>query len=84
VVAVNEQETQFEDSDVKEERARIDAGNYDPNSPLIVHHMRKIYPGTKKIAVKDITFAIEPDSIFGLLGRTFRFQSININEKAGS
>ncbi|KAJ1501976.1 hypothetical protein HMI56_002938, partial [Coelomomyces lativittatus] len=66
--ALKEDETQFEDADVKAERARVDSNNISPTCPLIIRHMRKIYPGTKKVAVKDITFAVEQDNIFGLLG----------------
>ncbi|KNE54644.1 hypothetical protein AMAG_00604 [Allomyces macrogynus ATCC 38327] len=68
VVAVNQDETQFEDDDVIAERARVDANQFPANAPLVIRHMRKIYPGTKKIAVKDVTMAVERDTIFGLLG----------------
>ncbi|ORZ40503.1 hypothetical protein BCR44DRAFT_1425196 [Catenaria anguillulae PL171] len=67
-VAVNADETQFEDADVKAERARVDAGEGVKGSPLVVRHMRKIYSGTNKIAVKDVTFAANEGEVFGLLG----------------
>ncbi|KAJ3309887.1 hypothetical protein HDU76_003506, partial [Blyttiomyces sp. JEL0837] len=69
---VDSDETKFEDDDVRAERARVDAGNYPPNSPLILSHMRKVYGGRgglgPKIAVKDVTLAAEPGLVFGLLG----------------
>ncbi|KNE54506.1 hypothetical protein AMAG_00477 [Allomyces macrogynus ATCC 38327] len=68
VIAVNQDETQFEDDDVRAERARVDNNQFPQDAPLVVRHMRKIYPGTNKIAVKDVTMAIERDTIFGLLG----------------
>ncbi|KAI8925004.1 hypothetical protein BC831DRAFT_550956 [Entophlyctis helioformis] len=71
-VDVNEAETQFEDADVKAERARVDDQKYDPASPLVMKHMRKVYAGRggagPKLAVKDVTFAVEEGIVFGLLG----------------
>ncbi|ORZ30827.1 P-loop containing nucleoside triphosphate hydrolase protein [Catenaria anguillulae PL171] len=67
-VVVNQDETQFEDQDVKAERARVDENKFSSSAPLVVRHMRKIYPGTRKIAVKDVTFAAESGECFGLLG----------------
>ena len=72
LITVDESELKSEDSDVKEERARVLDGNYDPNCPLIMQHMRKVYAGRgglgPKLAVKDVTFAVEEGVIFGLLG----------------
>ncbi|KAI9224622.1 hypothetical protein BC828DRAFT_402117 [Blastocladiella britannica] len=68
VAVVNDDETQFEDADVKAERARVDANQFKTDAPLVVRHMRKIYSGTRKIAVKDVTFAAENGEVFGLLG----------------
>ncbi|KAJ1330269.1 hypothetical protein BSLG_009584 [Batrachochytrium salamandrivorans] len=71
-VSVDADETQYEDDDVKAERARIDNDQYDSKSPLVIKHMRKIYTavggGAPKIAVKDATFAVEEGVVFGLLG----------------
>eukprot|EP00842_Homolaphlyctis_polyrhiza_P004047 jgi/Hompol1/4643/HPOL_003777-RA len=71
-VVVDENETRFEDPDVKAERARVDSGNYDPVSPLVIKHMRKVYASRAgagpKLAVKDATFAVEEGIVFGLLG----------------
>ena len=58
---------QQEDQDVKDERKRVDSNEHDPQSPLIVKHMRKVYPNGK-VAVQDVTFAVNNNSIFGLLG----------------
>ena len=62
----------MEDSDVKAERQRVIDEKYDPASPLIMKHLRKISPGRgglgPKLAVKDVTFAVEEGVIFGLLG----------------
>ncbi|KAI9184058.1 hypothetical protein H9P43_003111 [Blastocladiella emersonii ATCC 22665] len=68
VVAVNENETQFEDDDVRAERARVDENRFPQEAPLIIRHMRKIYSGTNKVAVKDVTFVAEEGEVFGLLG----------------
>ncbi|KAL7746288.1 hypothetical protein RI367_008359 [Sorochytrium milnesiophthora] len=70
------EETKFEDDDVRAERARIDRNEQLPDCPLVVRHMRKIYPGTRKIAVKDVTFAADSGMIFGLLGRKTSLISI--------
>ncbi|KAI8927349.1 hypothetical protein BC831DRAFT_549185 [Entophlyctis helioformis] len=71
-VKIDEKETQFEDADVKAERARIVEGKYDPKCPLIMKNMRKVYAGRggagPKLAVKDVTFAVEEGIVFGLLG----------------
>jgi hypothetical protein len=62
----------LEDADVKAERLRVDAKDYAPDSPLIVNHLRKIYPARSglgpKIAVRDITLAAEKGVVLGLLG----------------
>jgi ABC-type uncharacterized transport system ATPase subunit len=69
---IDESELKMEDQDVKDERVRVMNNNYDPDSPLIMKSMRKIYPGRgglgPKLAVKDVTLAVESDLIFGLLG----------------
>eukprot|EP00834_Sanchytrium_tribonematis_P000418 NODE_8_length_66115_cov_0.981823.p3 type:complete len:827 gc:universal NODE_8_length_66115_cov_0.981823:24198-26678(+) len=66
-IEIDDKELTQEDNDVKNERARIDKGEYDPECPLIVKHMRKVYPNGK-LAVRDVTFAVEKNSIMGLLG----------------
>ncbi|KAJ3316944.1 hypothetical protein HDU76_001458, partial [Blyttiomyces sp. JEL0837] len=65
----------YEDSDVQAERNRIDQGLYNPSEhPVIIKHLHKKYGsrggGRKgdKIAVKDVTFAVERGIVFGLLG----------------
>ncbi|CAG8568180.1 5409_t:CDS:10 [Diversispora eburnea] len=64
---IDEDETKFEDLDVKEERQRVLEDAYDPDSPLIIKRMRKAY-SSGKLAVKDVTFAVDRNIIFGLLG----------------
>ncbi|KAJ3047994.1 hypothetical protein HK097_010977, partial [Rhizophlyctis rosea] len=71
-VETSASELTMEDADVKAERARVVANNFDPNSPVIMKHMRKVYPSRSglgpKIAVKDVTLAVEEGIVFGLLG----------------
>ncbi|PVU98819.1 hypothetical protein BB559_001273 [Furculomyces boomerangus] len=63
----DESELVFEDNDVKKERSRILENRFDKSSPLILRRVRKVYP-SGKLAVRDVTFAIEKGAIFGLLG----------------
>ena len=71
-VTIDENETKFEDSDVKAERERVKSKQFDPKSPLVMSHMRKVYAGRggagPKLAVKDVTLAVEEGIVFGLLG----------------
>eukprot|EP00842_Homolaphlyctis_polyrhiza_P003931 jgi/Hompol1/4539/HPOL_001790-RA len=71
-VQIDENETKFEDADVKAERKRIDDAAYGVKDPLVIKHMRKVYAGRggagPKLAVKDVTFAVEDGVCFGLLG----------------
>eukprot|EP00842_Homolaphlyctis_polyrhiza_P004811 jgi/Hompol1/5330/HPOL_004344-RA len=71
-INVDASETRFEDADVKAERNRIDSNQFDPASPLILKHLRKVFGGRggagPKLAVKDATFAVEEGIVFGLLG----------------
>ncbi|KAJ1344845.1 hypothetical protein BSLG_000360 [Batrachochytrium salamandrivorans] len=71
-IEVDAKETEFEDSDVKAERDRVVSRSFDPASPLVISHMRKVYAGRggagPKLAVKDVTFAVEEGIVFGLLG----------------
>ena len=64
---IDEEEVQFEDADVKAERKRVMAGIDLEGAPLVIKRLRKEYPGGK-VAVKDITLALERNFIFGLLG----------------
>ncbi|KAK9764912.1 hypothetical protein K7432_007176 [Basidiobolus ranarum] len=57
----------FEDEDVRMERERVLNEKYINHSPLVMKGMRKEYSGNK-IAVKNVTFSVEPNIIFGLLG----------------
>ncbi|KAJ3287188.1 hypothetical protein HDU79_005878 [Rhizoclosmatium sp. JEL0117] len=71
-LAIDASETKFEDADVKEEKARVEKGEFPKGSPLILSHMRKVYPSRgglgPKFAVKDVSFAAEAGTVFGLLG----------------
>jgi ATPase subunit of ABC transporter with duplicated ATPase domains len=72
-IEVDQEETKFEDSDVKEEREKVLQTNIDPiQYPLYMKNMRKVYAGRggigPKLAVKDVTFAVERNTVFGLLG----------------
>ncbi|KAL2912237.1 hypothetical protein HK105_208305 [Polyrhizophydium stewartii] len=71
-IQIDPEETKFEDADVKAERQRVLERKFDSSSPLILSHMRKVYAGRggagPKLAVKDVTFAVEEGVVFGLLG----------------
>jgi ABC-type glutathione transport system ATPase component len=72
-ITVSEEETKFEDVDVKQERARVTDPNFPKSDyPLVMSNMRKVYAGRggagPKLAVKDVTFAVEKGITFGLLG----------------
>ncbi|KAI1317508.1 hypothetical protein EDD11_008315 [Mortierella claussenii] len=67
-IPLDPEEVQFEDADVRQERARVLHDEFSPDCPLVMKNMRKIYPTNKKLAVKNVTFAVEKDTIFGLLG----------------
>ncbi|KAI9204500.1 uncharacterized protein BJ171DRAFT_562062 [Polychytrium aggregatum] len=71
-IAVSPEELQFEDDDVKAEKQRIETEAFPHDSPLILKNMRKVYKGRgglgPKIAVKDVSFAVESGIVFGLLG----------------
>ncbi|KAF9098547.1 hypothetical protein BGX27_000767 [Mortierella sp. AM989] len=67
-IPLDPEEVQFEDADVKQERARVLHDEYSQESPLVMKNMRKIYPTNKKLAVKNVTFAVDKNTIFGLLG----------------
>ncbi|CAG8553108.1 10462_t:CDS:2, partial [Racocetra fulgida] len=54
------------DDDVRRERSNILSNQYGDN-PLVVKSISKIY-NNGKVAVKDIAFAVESGTIFGLLG----------------
>jgi hypothetical protein len=72
-IITDEVETRMEDDDVKAERARVCDPNFpESDYPLVMKNMRKVYAGRggsgPKLAVKDVTFAVEKGIIFGLLG----------------
>lgn len=71
-VVVTEEVKKLEDMDVAAERERVLSDSYSEDSPLAMKRMRKVYKGRSglgpKIAVKDVTFAVEEGIVFGLLG----------------
>ncbi|KAJ3221817.1 hypothetical protein HK099_003073 [Clydaea vesicula] len=71
-VLVEDSLQKLEDSDVKAERERVDAGKYEEDCPLVLKHLRKVYAGRsgsgKKVAVRDMTLAVEKGVVLGLLG----------------
>ncbi|KAI9340189.1 hypothetical protein DFJ73DRAFT_790424 [Zopfochytrium polystomum] len=65
--------TSLEDADVATERRRVDLGAYPADTPLVVSHLRKVYPSrapgaAAKVAVRDVSFAAERGVVLGLLG----------------
>jgi hypothetical protein len=72
-IQIDENETKFEDEDVKAERARVTSPTFSHlHYPLVMKNMRKVYAGRggqgPKLAVKDVSFAVEKGVTFGLLG----------------
>ncbi|TPX33602.1 hypothetical protein SmJEL517_g03582 [Synchytrium microbalum] len=71
-ITVAPEEVAHEDDDVRAERARVVEKRYPRESPLVMSHMRKVYGGRgglgPKLAVKDVTLAVEEGVVFGLLG----------------
>jgi ABC-2 family transporter protein len=70
---IEDVEIQFEDDDVRAERERVLASDFNPQEyPLVIKNMRKAFAGfggqNPKLAVKDVTFAVEKGIVFGLLG----------------
>jgi len=56
-----------DDSDVVAEAARVDSGAAD-GDVVVFRHLRKVYGGGAKAAVRDLTLGIAPGETFGLLG----------------
>jgi hypothetical protein len=56
----------IEDPLVIKERQAVSQGKYNPRCPLVINNITKRY--NRKEAVRGISFAIEPESVFGLLG----------------
>jgi ABC-type multidrug transport system ATPase subunit len=67
----HKEDAEKEDEDVRQERERVNNGAYSSEAPLVIKGMRKEYQGLTgktKLAVKDVTFAVENNTVFGLLG----------------
>jgi len=66
-IDLDETELLEEDEDVKEERTRVYNDQYNPLSTVVMKDMRKQFT-VDKVAVKNVSLAIDPNSVFGLLG----------------
>ncbi|CAG8552654.1 4879_t:CDS:2 [Paraglomus occultum] len=64
---IDPEDVRSEDDDVREERRRVLENQFLLDSPLVLKRIRKEYPNGK-LAVKDVTFAVESNMVFGLLG----------------
>ena len=64
---INPEEVRSEDDAVREERHRVLENEFLLDFPLVLKRICKGYPNGK-LAVKDVTFAVESNTIFGLLG----------------
>lgn len=71
-VSVEAEMEKLEDMDVKAERDRVDSNQHASDSPLVLSHLRKVYPPRgglgPKVAVRDVTLAVEEGVVLGLLG----------------
>ncbi|OLY81822.1 ABC transporter A family member 7 [Smittium mucronatum] len=67
VDSISIDELMYEDQDVKAERNLVLSNDLSQSHPLVLSGLRKVYT-SGKVAVKDISIAIERGSIFGLLG----------------
>lgn len=59
----DDDDTFGEDEDVIAERARVEAGQYANDSPIVIANLKKQYPNGK-LAVKSVSLAIEVLLIF--------------------
>jgi len=73
------EDVRSEDDDVREERRRVLENEFLLDSPLVLKRIRKGYPNGK-LAVKDVTFAVESNTIFGLLVLTVLVRIIGRRE----
>jgi ABC-type multidrug transport system ATPase subunit len=71
LIQVKDDENYIQDDDVTREEQRINnimnSQDQDQIHPIIIDHMKKSYGGTK-LAVNDLSFAVEKGTCFGLLG----------------
>ncbi|PVU87965.1 hypothetical protein BB561_006096 [Smittium simulii] len=81
LTSYNEDELLLEDADVKAERNRV-LNHELKHSPLILRRVRKVY-NSGKVAVKDVTFSVEKDMIFGLLGPNGAGKTTTISMMSG-
>lgn len=71
-----------EDPDVASERAKVEKGHYDRDTPIQVFSLRKVYAGGK-VAINNLTFTIWKDECFGLLGPNGAGKSTTISVLTG-
>jgi len=51
------------------ERRRVYTRDYDPDAPLVLNNLRKVYPGNPpKVAVHSLCLVVEEGECFALLG----------------
>ncbi|PVU96703.1 hypothetical protein BB561_001027 [Smittium simulii] len=81
LTSYGEDELLLEDADVKAERDRV-LNNELKHSPLVLRRVRKVY-NSGKVAVKDVTFSVEKDTIFGLLGPNGAGKTTTISMMSG-
>lgn len=76
-----------EHADVTAERERVEQLTDLSSTPIVVRDLRKIYPGRggggKKVAVRNLTMAVDRGECFGLLGPNGAGKSTSINMMTG-
>jgi len=85
VVADNEAHLlKKEDQDVDAERTRVYDQNYDPDAPLVLHNLRKVYPAKPpKVAVKSFCLVVDEGECFALLGENGAGKTTTISMLTG-
>ncbi|KAJ3013234.1 hypothetical protein HKX48_005863 [Thoreauomyces humboldtii] len=62
-----------EDDDVRAERLRVQSNAHSTSCPLVIKNLHKAYPPRhglgSKVALEDITLALDASQVFGLLGQ---------------
>ncbi len=59
------------DPDVLQEASKVEGltqADMEQRYPLVLRHMRKVYPGASRAAVKNLSLAVMSSECFGLLG----------------
>eukprot|EP01119_Soliformovum_irregulare_P016294 TRINITY_DN4697_c0_g1_i1.p1 TRINITY_DN4697_c0_g1~~TRINITY_DN4697_c0_g1_i1.p1 ORF type:complete len:870 (-),score=220.23 TRINITY_DN4697_c0_g1_i1:30-2567(-) len=63
-----EDDAEEEDADVIEERIKIQSGNLNSSTPVIISGLSKKYAGAKKMSLNHVYLSIAEGEFFGLLG----------------